>query len=84
MEDPSRLGARSAIDWVEELASRGVAGRWCKRGRLFLTLVRTWVVRKEEAFTLPLDESVHAHEGSELLWNQRKSAVGEDSCIPED
>lgn len=31
---------------------------------------------------LPLDESVHAHEGAELLWNQRESAIGEDLCIP--
>ena len=40
------------------------------------------LMRMKEIRTLPLDESVHAHEGGELFWNQRKSAVGEDLCIP--
>ena len=54
------------------------------RGVDYSTQLGGFVSRKEEdGRTLPLDKSIHAHEGGELLWNQRKPAIGEDRCIPE-
>ena len=60
-----------------KLLEGGVRGVDCET----FDLVSTGRDGKDER-TLPLDESVHAHEGGELLWNQRESTIGEDLCIP--